>query len=322
MRNGTGSRGKWPRILVVALLGALLAGAPAVGARAAFPGENGKILFVRLGPPRLLTIRPDGGGLSRISTGGRRFLPDWSADGKRIAFNSGNIYRCHDIYVMSARGKDVRRLTDNQHCDLAPSWSPNGQRIVFQSDRPTPASARVLKKRDRPSELYVMRSDGKQVTRLTRARRDAICPAWSPDGAHIAFTMGLGHAADVYVIDRDGGDRRRLTRAPGADMCPDWSPDGKRLVFSTARDDAGSRPPNFEIYVMKADGSLERRVTRDPAPDHDPAWSPDGSLIVFQRFTPAPSDRDLYLIRPDGSDETVLTHNDALDDQPVWRPVD
>jgi Tol biopolymer transport system component len=143
----------------------------------------------------------------------------------QIAFakGSGMDPDTDEIYVMNADGSEQTQLTDNDVSDLYPSWSPDGEKIAFASERDG-------------GGIYVMNADdGSDVTRLTT---EGVDPSWSPDGEKIAFTS-FRDADDesefnaIYVMNADdGSDVTRLTD-PNADYSTiDWgtntsSPDGK-----------------------------------------------------------------------------------------------
>ena len=206
----------------------------------------------------------------------------------------------YEIYVMSADGSGLTRLTDNPAADFAPSWSPDGTRIAFDSDR------------DGNDEVYVMNADGSGQTRLTDNPALDFATSWSPDGTRIAFDSDSDGNDEVYVMNADGSGQTRLTDNPASDLAASWSPDGSRIAFVSDRDG------NEEVYVMNADGSGQTRLTDDPAADFDPSWSPDGNRIAFD------SERDgnweIYVMNADGSGQTRLTDNPATDGFPSWSP--
>ena len=116
----------------------------------------------------------DGSGAMRLSPGGASdFSPNWSPDGRRIAFHStrdGN----SDIYVMDVDGSGVTRLTDHEAYDSNPDWSPDGRRMVFRSSRDDPDPGDFVLVRN----IYVMNADGSQVTRLTDNEASDGGPSW------------------------------------------------------------------------------------------------------------------------------------------------
>ena len=127
--------------------------------------------------------------------------------------------------------------------DGAPSWSPDGSRIVFHSNR------------DGNGEIYVMNADGAEIRRLTHHEASDGDPSWSPDGTKILFDSDRGGTFDIWVMNADASDPRQLTEGPGRDLAPAWSPDGERIAFMS--DQVGA----FQIYVMDADGGNQRRMT-------------------------------------------------------------
>jgi hypothetical protein len=252
------------------------------------------------------------------------------------------------IYVMSSDGSNRTRLADSQAGFLSPpTWSPDGTKIAFVSDR------------DGNQDIWVMDSHGSNLSNLTREEAKDYSPAWSPNGDWIAFASVRDSPYwELYLMRPDGSDVQRLTWWEDAsDWSPTWSPDGMRLAFASKRDG------NWEIYAMDRDGSNLVRLTDNLADDTNPAWSPDGSRIAFEstregytdvfvmpviggealNLTKLPwatdlgptwspdggriafySDRDgdwdIYVMASDGSGVTKLTGDNTNDQLPAWRP--
>src|SRR5688572_22394463 len=135
-------------------------------------------------------------------------------------------------------------------------------------------------------------------------------PAWSPDGARIAFYSERDGNAEIYVMKADGSGVTRLTNTSADEGYPAWSPDGRTISFDS------DRTGNFDIFAMNADGSNVRPLTRHPARDVSATWSPDGSRIVFMSDR-EPGGFDAYEAPPDpAAPATRVTRTGS-----TWFPV-
>lgn len=248
-----------------------------------------------------------------------------------------------EVYVMAADGSDQTNLTNDPDFDVEPSWSPDGMRIVFASNRSTAVLG--------PPYIYIMDADGTNPVRL-EASEGGREPDWSPDGQTIVFALGdhiyqmnvdgsnlkqvvftdsaesspdlspngqqiVFHYAqgfnnsEIYKVNIDGSGLTRLTFHGAFVGIPKWSPDGTRIAYSS--DYSG----NWEVYLMNADGSSKVNISNNDALDGTPVWSPDGTQIAF--ISDRDGDREIYVMNLDGSGIVQLTHNDALDVVNDWR---
>ena len=194
-------------------------------------------------------------------------------------------------------------------------WSPDGTRIVFATDW------------DGPLAIYVMDVDGTDLRQLTYPLDSQfdMQPAWSPDGAKIAFTSTRQPGiTNIFVVDADGGNPVRLTDIFAVDGNPVWSPDGTKIAFARFPDSV-NEGNNSEIYVMNADGSNPVRLTDSPHYENNPSWSPDGAKIAFlfgpiEEGQPQYDRAEIYVMDADGTNSVNISNNEVLDWNSTWSP--
>lgn len=180
-----------------------------------------------------------------------------------------------DIYVMRIDGSETRRLTDHPDSDWDPDLSPDGQKVVFVSNR------------DGKSDIYLVNVDGTDLTRLTEDADNDTNPAWSPGGQQIVFVSSRDDGSEIYTMNADGSGIVRLTDDEFSNSEPAWSPDGQQIAYSSFHKGSG-----FDIFVMNADGSSVRQVTENPDFNLAPAWSPDSEHIVYSCWYTANIEKD------------------------------
>jgi len=138
--------------------------------------------------------------------------PTFSPDGDQIAFvsdRSGN----PQVHILEISTGKTQRLTRLNWCD-SPSWSPNGDWIVFSGR----ANARD------PMDIFLVDVTGSQIRQLTHAEGTNEDPSWSPDGRFIAFSTTRDKRRRIYVMDADGSAPHPLVDVPGNSYTPSWSP--------------------------------------------------------------------------------------------------
>jgi len=283
-------------------------------ARAAFPGQNGKIAFSvddwGYGSGFIYTMNPDGSNQTQLTSGsGGDSEPAYAPDGSKIVFTSARDGNA-EIYVMNSDGSGQTRLTNDPASDSQPAFSSDGSKVAFTSER------------DGNAEIYVLNADSSGTpTRLTNDGAADVDPAFSPDGSKIAFTSERDGNKEVYAMDADGADPIRLTNDPTDDFQPAYAPDGSKIAFATKRDGL-----NSEVYVMNQDGSGQTGLTNgsDDYTDFGPTFSPDGSKIAFESYfsceegyCAAIIDGGISTMNSDGSGRVILTDS-SVEQGPDW----
>ncbi len=186
------------------------------GTRIAFVSDHGnfEIYVMAVG-------HADGTGQTNLTNNSAADLaPAWSPDGTRIAFVSDRDAK-PEIYLMNADGTSQTRLTSYLVNGWAPAWSPDGTRIAFVSDRDGNDEIYVM---PAPVALAQVNADSTDQTRLTNNSATDYGPAWSPDGARIAFVSDRDGNYEIYVMNADGTNQTRLTNNPASDSGPAWRP--------------------------------------------------------------------------------------------------
>ncbi len=185
----------------------------------------------------------------------------------------------------------------NSAAEGAPSLSPDGARIVFAM------------KSSCDTELFV--ANRADLHKLGETQGKDELPAWSPDGALIAFVGAKG----VYTIKANGTDRRRISGMV-SDFGVSWSPNGKELAFTHGSLPGPGGDLETSVYVMDADGSHVRRLLSHSIEAGTPAWSPSGRQLALAGYN------GIYLVNINGSGLTRVAKEDFGFNPvaPAWSP--
>jgi Tol biopolymer transport system component len=238
--------------------------------------------------------RVDGIWLLELETMEKQFLtegmlPDWSPDGKKIAYVKND-----DIHVIDIESKQITRLTDWRSC-YSPSWSPDGMKIAFDAITKSPTVPVDS------AGIWIMNSNGSQKTLVIKGRQ----PDWSPDENRLVYYgppgTATGTESQIWVASVDGTNQMQLTERNLTNRDPSWSPDGSKIAWGSYGPEDN---PLSGIWVMNADGTNQRKLTEWGG---YPSWSPDGRQIVYYGINYDSDTGTLWLMNADGTDQHPLT---------------
>lgn len=185
------------------------------------------------------------------------------------------------LFVAAADGTGERSLVAPANIDYNAAWAPDGQSIVFTSER------------DGSPDLYRVRPDGSGVERLTDSPAFDDQAAFSPDGTQLVFvsTRAAG-TADLWTMDVHTRRATSLTSGEGGDFRPAWSPDGQWIAFSSDRESAlpfahgrWEHLHVVDLYVVRPDGTGLKRLTPHGGFCGSPRWTADSRRVVAACMT-------------------------------------
>jgi TolB protein len=165
--------------------------------------------------------------------------------------NGGNT----DLYITDLASGQNQRLTTAPSIETAPSFSPDGSQIVFESDR------------SGSQQLYIMSANGGDARRISFGDGRYGSPVWSPRGDQIAFTNQNAGRFHIGVMRTDGTEERLLTSS-ALDEGPSWSPNGRVIMFT--RETLGENGTS-SLWSVDIAGRNIRQVVANAS---DPAWGP------------------------------------------------
>lgn len=227
---------------------------------------------------------------------------DWSPDKTQLVF-SGRIEPEGEyaIYLTDIEGTNLTHLVDTDYQSTTISWSPDGQKIVF----------------DNGTNIFTMNADGTNLMQLTEENGNNESADWSPNGQQIVFSSDRHGKSGIYIMNADGSNQTLIGNNSYDNFSPSWSPDGTQIAFSQAT----SILSVWDLMIMNTDGTSEQLVYTPPSSFIGPCifgvnWSPNGKELLYSEhhstrilFPPR-----LVKIKIDTAESTYLTRGD----NPSW----
>jgi Tol biopolymer transport system component len=261
----------------------------------------GRIAFL-MGPD-VYSMRPDGSEVKQLTTLGSQNIiatyQSWSFDGKQIVFVQIPPNAPAQLWLMNYDGTNQHQVfSDGNFQDWAPSFAPDGKRLIFTRCQPTwPAPLTSC-------AIYRVNIDGTGLQAITHF--SPVVNEWeanySPDGKTISFEAFEleGILAAVYFMNPDGTSRHRITNPAPCAIDSNWSPTGTKIAVWTRE----CNPQTNQIWMMNPDGNDIRRLTNTQLPiaNFNPTWSPDGSRIAFERDNFSKGTSAIFVINADGNE--------------------
>jgi tricorn protease len=220
----------------------------------------------------------------------------FSRDGLEVAFIAGG-----DLWVMDTELREPRQIMATSEGERDPVFSPEGDAILFVSDRDGQSDLWRAERTD--ESKYWWQNEKFNAEKLTNDAEVESNLKWSPDGSRVAYVRSSG---DLWTRDAKGRDARKVVNSWNAPDY-DWSPDGKWIVFAKDDDDF-----NRDIWLVPSDASKPPfNLSRHPDNDSDPVWSPDGKLIAFTGRR-SNEDTDILFVWLQAADDETVARDRTL----------
>jgi len=258
----------------------------------------------RTGHKEIWVMDADGSNQRQITRFG--FLADFPAvspDGKMVAFTAwpgeGKTPR---IYVFQTDPvRDLHFCNQQASVNGTPSFTPDGQRIVFLSSA------------GGGHRIFIANLDGSGFRPITASDAIDAEPKVNPKtGNTIVFSSDRSGSEQIYQMNRDGGDIVRLSDGTGEASNPSWHPNGRIIAFAWTR---GYATGKFNLFWMDVADQKPVQLTRNAGKDENPSWAPDGAHLAF--MSDSSGSPQIWTMLADGTQPRQLT-TQGTNEHPVW----
>ncbi len=187
----------------------------------------------------------------------------WSPGGSKLSFFY--IHEIEDIYLVNADGSDFKVLDQHPARDFMPSWSPEGESLIFTSVR------------DGNHQIYQLSLVNNTTNRLITSAHEDTDGHFSPAGDRVVFSSNRSGNSDLYLFDLNTGKTASLTNTPEYEYTPRWSPDGSKILFKRANEEFGAS----DLYLIDISALNVEQITSGNQGEFHQNWSPDGAHICY-----------------------------------------
>lgn len=213
------------------------------------------------------------------------------------------------VFISDFDGGNIIQMTNDKVPHLSPSWSPDGNYIVYTS----------YKSGD--PDLYQQNIHTRKVTKISGYQGIDSGGQYDNNSDLIAFSGAVKGDTDIYVVSKNGGERRVLIKGRGLDVDPAFSPNGKWLAYVSGR---FGNPHIFRADLSRSTNNLkvlsDHRLTWAGWYNGTPAWSNDSNKIAFAGYDRETDRFDLFLVEPTGKNLERLTLRTGDNESPSWSP--